>query len=226
MASKGPFKELLVIVHPNWLEHVSVLGLEQQRAREYLRDLYAQGMPESIDWERYRKAMFDIYGRAIIEASKRPDVLVAIFAVPMKFAEYRGIAEKDRDKIKKAEHSDVLRFIAFAKKLLGERLIVINSPGFTLRHDAERLVNIIRKKGIKFEREFTLRGGGELSHGCVSTVVSELKNSLKPSKTYVDARICGNLLIKGKPTGMRVLKRSMTRRSTKGSSLSHRKLPK
>ena len=190
-----PFNELLVIVHPNWLEHASVFGLDKARAKQSIKALYSKGKLKEIDFGRYRKAMFDVYGRAIIEAAKSPDVLVAIFAIPMKFVEYKALLRKNRTEVKKAGHADVLRFIAFAKKQLGRRLIVINSPGLTdLRYDTERLYNIIARKRIRFTKDFVIRGGGELSDGCVRTIVDNLGTLLRPKKAYVDRSICGDII--------------------------------
>lgn len=192
---KQVFSELLVIVHPNWLEYASVFGLDKVRARQYMRAVYSKGKPEETDFKRYRKAMFDVYGRAIIEAASRPDVLVAIFAVPMKLAEYKAFLRKKRIEAKIAEHADVLRFIAFAKEQLGRRLVVINSPGLRdLEYDTERFVNILRRKRVKFRKDFVVRGGGELSAGCVQTVVNRLKFLLKPKSAWVDKRICGDII--------------------------------
>lgn len=189
------FKELLVLVHPNWLEYASVFGLDNAGFRQHVRAIYSKGRIKETDFKRYRKAMFDVYGRAIIEAAKRPDVFVAILAVPMKLAEYKEFLGKNRTKAKTAEHTDVLRFITFAKEQLGRRLVVINSPGLRdLEYDTERLANILRRKRVKFRKDFVIRGGGEISAGCVQTAVNKLKFLLRPKRAYVDRRICGDII--------------------------------
>ncbi|MEM4663247.1 MAG: hypothetical protein QXM75_04460 [Candidatus Diapherotrites archaeon] len=208
LTMRGPYKELLVLVHPNWLTHATMYGLDDQRVIELMKDFYSGGRAENIDWQRYRKAMFDIYGRAIIEASKRPDVLVVIFAVPMNINEYRAILRSDKASIKKSSKSDVLRFIDFARKLLGKRLIIINSPGYKeLYEDSERLANLLQKKKIKFAEDFVIRGGGEISKGCVQTVVTKLRQLLSPKECFVDFSICGDLIIKERLTKRKLEKR-------------------
>lgn len=189
------YKELLVIVHPNWLNHAIIFGMEGPMARRLMQGLYSKGKRRETDFRRYRKAMFDIYGRAILEAAKKDDVLVAILVVPMELSEYKAIVRKKRDVVKEAEHADVLRFINFARERLGERLIVINSLLLgDLISDARRLSNIIARKRIRFTKDFVIRGGGELSDGCVRTIVDNLGALLRPKKAYVDRSICGDVI--------------------------------
>ncbi len=188
------FKELLVIVHPNWLEHATPSETSNSKVAYLMKQPYSRGKAHETDFKRYRRAMFDVYGRAILNAAKRPDVLVAILAVPMSFSEYKAIL-RDRAELKKVMHADVARLIAFAKEHLKERLIVINSPGIDgLRGDAERLYNIIIKKKIPLGKGLVIRGGGEISECCVRTVIDYLKLLLKPKQAYVDKSICGDII--------------------------------
>lgn len=208
---KEPYTELLVIVHPNWLNYASFFGLQKQRAIALTKSCYAEGRHDAIDWQRYRKAMFAIYGRAIIEAAKNPKTIVAIFAVPMGTSDYRAITSSDREKIKKSEFTDAMRLIRFAKAMLGRRLIVINSPALNeLKKDCERFAQVIAGKKVPLSKDFVLRAGGEISTGCVQTVANNLKVFLNPKKAFVDKSICGDLLIRGKITKRNLFRRSPT----------------
>ncbi|MCX8189921.1 MAG: hypothetical protein N3F05_01690 [Candidatus Diapherotrites archaeon] len=213
---KGPYNELLVLVHPNWLNYATEFGLQKHRTIELTKNLYSKGHQEAIDWERYRKAMFAIYGRAIIEAAKNPKAMVAIFAVPMGLRNYKAIIEKDKTLLKNSEFNDAMRLIGFAKKILGRRLIVINSPGLNeLKQDCERLVSIIARKKVALSRDFVLRAGGEISTGCVQTVINNLRLLLNPKMAFVDKKICGDLLIKEKLVRRRLERRAQRNKKIK-----------
>ncbi|MEM4598611.1 MAG: hypothetical protein QW400_02880 [Candidatus Diapherotrites archaeon] len=206
---KEPYTELLVIVHPNWLNYANVFGLQKESAIALTKSCYAKGLQDAIDWQSYRKAMFAIYGRAIIEAAKNPKTIVAIFAVPMGMSDYRAIASSDRAKIKKSEFTDAMRLIRFAKAMLGKRLIVINSPALNeLKKDCERFAQVIAGKKVPLSKDFVLRAGGEISTGCVQTVANNLKVLLNPKKAFVDKSICGDLLIKENLTKRKPFRRT------------------
>lgn len=200
------FNELLLIVHPGWLKKL----LEYNRT--YLEELflpprenpYASNKPvlvergtkklisDVMDWKRYRKAMFDRYGKAIIDASKRDDVVVAFLLTPKDYKEYKEAVE---NRAERKKLSDAARLALFAKKHLKKRIFVVQTPELLpFREAMNNLRMMLSDKGIKFSEFLVVRGIGEISNRCVAQALREAKILFNPQKTYVDKKYCGDVL--------------------------------
>ncbi|MEM0359920.1 MAG: hypothetical protein QXK06_01105 [Candidatus Diapherotrites archaeon] len=212
------FQELMLLVHPNWLFY----GPRHGRGiweKLFIEKLYSQGKPQllppeilsqkfsyepdSMDWKRFRREMFHRYGSAILEAERNPRIFVAVFPVPMKMSEYKAVAGNDRVAMKKAVHSDFLRLLSFARKRLGKRLVVVNTPVIEFEKTAKRLKRVIERKGIVFEEGFLVKGFGEISDmkgerpgkECVRMLLGEIGKVFPGSRLVVDERYCGDVLV-------------------------------
>ncbi len=197
------FNELLLVVHPNWLEKwlEYVRGQPEHviRTSSYVAKkpvLVERGtkrlVSDIMDWKRYRKAMFDRYGRAIIDASKREDVIVAFLLTPEEYKEYRKAV---RSKIKRRKLSAAARLTLFARKHLKERLFVLAAPELVRVYDIiNNLYSRVTHKGIRFSENLVIRGIGEMSNRCVARAVKEAQIIFGAKEAYVDKVYCGDVL--------------------------------
>jgi hypothetical protein len=215
------FKQLLLIVHPDWLEHWSDIARPREATEETIRGVYEKDKPEllppekreelfkmgfqiqTMDWKRYRKAMFDRYGKVILGASSRKDTLVVFIAVPMHSSEYKAVAKEDREALKTAKHKDVARLLAFAKEKLGDRLIVINTSPLNLMTDILRLQKIFQRKKITLAKGAIIRGIGETRAGCVRAAAEQMKVIFPNTRVYVSPYFSGDTLARVKARRIR-----------------------
>ena len=182
--NRTKIKDILLVVHPYFL--LTLLSHPYTGKTEpALNPIYIKNKPfvnnQTIDWNRYRKAMFDVYGRFVKRYSNRDDVLVVFIVSPSVLQLENKFGTK---------HSE--RFLNFVSNN-SKNLIVVKSD--SIANVADEIVQKIRSN-YSLSREAKIIAVGEISEACVSSACREIANKLgiKSEQRVVLRELCGDIL--------------------------------
>ncbi len=189
MQKKQMIENVDVLVHPGfgaiqeWRALGATLGVAYGLDPDYKAVMGNRGAGVQIDAKRIRKVLFGVWGKQIQHIAKfaNSGMVIVPFAFEPKHLKQVKIGMSESEK--KAAQAAQVRLISFAKKLLGDRLVVMRSVD-EIAHNPKEILSVYAQRGlITQDARPTFMVYGEKTNPCVSDVNSAVG---KIGKSWID----------------------------------------